>query len=96
MEKDPERNEFRELLRAADLSGKRILEVGCGDGRLTWGYADRAHRVAAVDLDHDSLRVATVERPDDLERSVAFARADAIHLPFRENLFDAAILAWSF
>ena len=43
--KDPEGAEVEALAALAVFSGKRVLEVGCGDGRLTWLYA---HEAASV------------------------------------------------
>ncbi len=96
LQKDPERTETKILHKYADFAGRRALEIGCGDGRLTWQFAKSASRVAAIDLDKDSLRVASIERPSDLEQTVAFSRADSVHLPFPKERFDIAILAWSF
>ena len=93
---DPEHTEIKFLGRLAAFSGKRVLEVGCGDGRLTWQYARSASQVAAIDLHADDLRVALIDRPSDLEAKAHLARADSIHLPFREAAFDIAVLAWSF
>jgi ubiquinone/menaquinone biosynthesis C-methylase UbiE len=95
LQKDPERTETKYLREFANFTGKRVLEIGCGEGRLTWQYARAASRVAAIDPDKDSLRVATIERPSDLQAKVAFARADSIHLPFAKERFDLAVLAWS-
>jgi ubiquinone/menaquinone biosynthesis C-methylase UbiE len=94
--KDPEGNETRHLERFAEPGGKRVLEIGCGDGRLTWRYARQAGRVAAIDLERNDLRVAVIERPSDLENRAEFLQADSIRLPFASNRFDLAILAWSF
>jgi 2-polyprenyl-3-methyl-5-hydroxy-6-metoxy-1,4-benzoquinol methylase len=66
LHKDPDRNEIRQLRKFVDFTGKRVLEIGCGEGRLTWQYARDARSVVAVDLDHDSLRVAKVDRPVSL------------------------------
>ena len=95
---DPEGTEARALRRYADLDPEttRVLEVGCGDGRLTWGYANRVHRVAGIDLEADDLRVATIERPANMAERISFVRADAVHLPFANDSFDLAIFAWSF
>lgn len=95
LQKDPERNEIRHLRNAADLADKRVLEIGCGEGRLTWQYAKWTTSVVAIDLDHDSLRVAKVDRPYDLEQIVQLACADSHYLPFSKEKFDIAILAWS-
>jgi ubiquinone/menaquinone biosynthesis C-methylase UbiE len=92
--KDPDRTETKTLHRLADFSGKRVLEIGCGDGRLTWQYAKDIKIVAGIDLNADDLRVAVIERPNDLPAS--FVRADSIHIPFAKDKFDLAILAWSF
>jgi ubiquinone/menaquinone biosynthesis C-methylase UbiE len=96
VQKDPERNEAKFLHAYADLAGKRVLEIGCGEGRLTWRYAPSARRVTGIDLDRDGLRVATIERPSDMENAAAFVQADAGHLPFASEAFDMSILAWSF
>jgi 2-polyprenyl-3-methyl-5-hydroxy-6-metoxy-1,4-benzoquinol methylase len=95
-EKDPERVEARRLHEYADFSGKRVLEVGCGDGRLTWRYADRAQRVAGIDLDREALRVAVIERSADMASVAAFAQADSTRLPFAGESYEIAIFAWSF
>jgi ubiquinone/menaquinone biosynthesis C-methylase UbiE len=93
---DPEGTEIKHLQRSADFTGRRVLEIGCGDGRLTWRYAQPAQQVTGIDLLRDDLRVAVIDRPSDLVRKVQFARADSIHLPFFPESFDIAILAWSF
>jgi ubiquinone/menaquinone biosynthesis C-methylase UbiE len=96
VQKDPEGNETKYLLKYADVTARRILEIGCGDGRLTWRYAATARRVAGIDLDRDALRVARIERPADLPDRVTFTEADSVRLPFRDRCFDLAIFAWSF
>jgi ubiquinone/menaquinone biosynthesis C-methylase UbiE len=95
LQKDPERTETKYLHKFADFTGQRVLEIGCGDGRLTWRYAKSARFVAGIDLEADDLRLATIDRPSNLERTVTFARADSIRIPFAKEKFDLAILAWS-
>jgi len=95
LQKDPERNETKYLHKFADFTGKRVLEVGCGEGRLTWQYAKGTRATTGIDPDRDALRIATVDRPSDLENKVRFACADSQHLPFAKETFDIALLAWS-
>ena len=96
LQKDPERTETKYLHQFANFAGKRIIEIGCGDGRLTWQYAKHTKFVAGIDLEADDLRVATIDRPSDLEFAVTFTRADSVHIPFSKETFDLTVLAWSF
>ena len=95
LQKDPERNESKYLHEFADFAEKRVLEVGCGEGRMTWQYARATHQTFGIDLDRDSLRVARVDRPGELTDRVQFACAASEHLPFAKETFDLAVLAWS-
>jgi 2-polyprenyl-6-hydroxyphenyl methylase/3-demethylubiquinone-9 3-methyltransferase len=96
IQKDAERNETKYLHRLADLAGKRVLEIGCGEGRLTWQYAKETRSTIGIDLDADALRVATIDRSSDFENKVYFSRAMSEQLPFSKETFDLAVLAWSF
>lgn len=96
IQKDTEHNEIKYLHKFADFAGKRVLEIGCGEGRLTWQYVKVTHSTVGIDLDPDALRVATIDKPSDLESKVYFSRAMSEQLPFSKETFDLAILAWSF
>ena len=95
LQKDPEGAEKKYLHKHMDFTGRRVLEIGCGEGRLTWKYAASARQVVGIDPDADGLRVARIDRPSDLEEKVSLSRADSVHLPFAREEFDIAILAWS-
>lgn len=95
LQKDPEHNETRHLRDFADFAGKRVLEVGCGEGRLTWRYASASSLTLGLDPDRNALRVARMDCPSNLAKRVHFINAHAEHIPFRKETFDIAILAWS-
>jgi ubiquinone/menaquinone biosynthesis C-methylase UbiE len=95
LQRDPERNEAKYLHTFVDFTNKRVIEIGCGEGRMTWQYAKAAETTIGVDPDKDALRVAKVDRPSELEHKVLFACAASEYLPFSKETFDIALLAWS-
>jgi len=91
---DPENSEIKALLDfAGSFAGKRVLEIGCGDGRLTWLYADRAARVVAIDPDEEEIARAQKDRPHDLR--VEFRAVGIADYAAPDAVFDVAILSWS-
>lgn len=96
IQRDPEPKEIKYLHKFADFTDKRVLEIGCGEGRLTWQYARRSKLTIGFDVDADALRVAWIDRPSDLETKVLFSRAESEYLPFHKETFDMALLSWSF
>jgi ubiquinone/menaquinone biosynthesis C-methylase UbiE len=93
---DPEETETAALAEiGAALSGAHVLEVGCGDGRLTWRYADRAGSVLGIDPKADTIARARASTPPRLQDRVTFRAIglDALHAP--PGCFDAVVLAWS-
>ena len=95
LQKDPENFEGKTLHRLVGFSNMRVLEVGCGEGRLTFKYAGSAKQVTAFDPDHDALRIARADCPADLHTNINFTGASARYIPFSKETFDIAILAWS-
>lgn len=51
----------------ADLSGRRILDAGCGTGLLTVDLARRGAHVTAIDLSSTLVEIARVRLPDDVD-----------------------------
>ncbi len=95
LQKDSERTETKYLHKFADFTNRRVLEIGCGEGRLTWQYAKSTRETMGIDPDRDALRIAKVDRPYDLQEKVLLLCADSQQLPFAKETFDLAVLAWS-
>ena len=94
---DPECNESRALFEMADFTGKHVLEIGCGDGRLTWRYADRSAHVTAIDPFEEGIRRAKKNLPDRLRDRVKFfpITFEDYARTTEAATWDIAILSWT-
>lgn len=94
---DPENNEIQALLGLVDFTGKHVLEIGCGDGRLTERYADKAAHVVAIDPFEEAIRRAKSNLSNTFGDRVEFRHIDIAGLASDSEpaVFDIAILAWS-
>jgi 2-polyprenyl-3-methyl-5-hydroxy-6-metoxy-1,4-benzoquinol methylase len=94
---DPEGNEIRALLNLVDLAGKQVLEIGSGDGRLTWRFADRSAHVVAVEPFAPSVSRARQNLPDELRGHIRFHQVgfDEFAATAEPGAFDVVILSWS-
>ncbi|TMB41282.1 MAG: class I SAM-dependent methyltransferase [Chloroflexi bacterium] len=91
----PDGMEVRLIERFTTLKGRRILEVGCGDGRLTFQYAPTAREVLAFDPDRASIEDALDEQAALGVSNVDFRVGSIEHLPARGAPFDIALFSWS-
>ena len=82
------------LGQTADFTGTRVLEIGCGDGRLTWLYAPGAASVLGIDPDEEQIGLARSATPPALADRVQFEVAEAEDLS-RTAVFEVAFLSWS-
>lgn len=82
-----------EVISLLDLNGpERILDVGCGDGKITAQIAHRTPRgsVVGVDPSHDMISFAQSHFGPATLPNLQFQVADACRLPF-DNEFDLVI-----
>lgn len=91
----PDGMETRLIERFTTLRGRRILEVGCGDGRLTLQYAPAAGQVLAIDPDRASIEEALYQQATLGVRNVAFRVGSIERLPAGGAPFDVALFSWS-
>ena len=83
------------LRRLADLRGQRVLEMGCGEGRLTLGIAAEAAEVVAFDSDADAVAEARRSLPAALTDRVTYRVASAQSLEVERGAFDLVVFSWS-
>ena len=94
---DPENVEMKYLFQMADLTNKYILEIGCGDSRLTWRYADKAAHVSAIDPGVELIESAKKNTPDHLRGKVNFQAAplETFAAESKPSIFDLVVLSYS-
>ncbi|MGH3036875.1 MAG: methyltransferase domain-containing protein [Gaiellaceae bacterium] len=71
-----------------DLAGRRVLDVGCGTGRLAAALAERGVRVWGVDPSAEMLAQARA----GAGKGVGFKQGRAEALPFKDRWFERAVL----
>jgi ubiquinone/menaquinone biosynthesis C-methylase UbiE len=80
---------FDVLVREADLRGQRVLDLGCGTGRLSAALAEEGiARVWGIDASPEMLAVAAEKLP----ASVGLKEGSAEHLPIRDAWFDRVVM----
>jgi len=69
-----------------DINGKKILDIGCGTGRIIQDLLDKGADITGVDVSTEMLKIAEKKFPNS-----NFVEADIRELPFKDNTFDIVI-----
>lgn len=72
-------------------SGDRVLEAGCGTGRMTRTLAGHVRELVAIDFSFESLRANQQKLQAAGVGNVHLVQADLCHLPFASALFDRVV-----
>ena len=90
---DPERRELAALLKRLPARGRcHVVEIGCGDGRLTRRYATHVDRILAVDPD-EALTAAF--RADGVDANVDLRTMPVDRLELADASVDAVLFSWA-
>jgi 2-polyprenyl-3-methyl-5-hydroxy-6-metoxy-1,4-benzoquinol methylase len=88
---DPAGHELAALATAgASFAGRRVLEIGCADGRLTRRYAEEAASIIAIDADPEAIARLAAKWPGIDARATP---VDRLELPARS--VDVVLFSWS-
>lgn len=77
------------------VRGKRVLDLGCGDGRLALGAARYAKSVVGLDIEADLIASARRRARAAGLRNVRFEVGAGQSLPFADGSFDVVISSWT-
>ena len=91
---DPEGAHLAALRRLGDFRDRRVLELGCGDGRLTVGVGADAASVLAFDPDAEAIARARHMLRAELAARVDYRVASGTELEVQPQ-FDLAVFSWS-
>lgn len=78
------------IIQLGNLKGKRVLDIGCGQGVLPNIMAQRGAIVTGIDISSDQIEISK-NRYGDRDNPV-FKVMDAVNMDFTDNLFDAATM----
>ena len=92
---DPDGVELATIVDLVELHGRRALDVGCGNGRLSFACASHGADVFAIDPDEEAIATARAETPEALRDRVRFEVAHAREIELPTSEFDLALFSWS-
>ena len=65
---DPEENESHAIFNLPiPWTNAFVLEIGSGDGRLTWRFAEKVKHVTAIEPDAEKHKIALADQPRGFE-----------------------------
>lgn len=92
---DPAGAEIQAFKMITNWRGKRVLEVGCGDGRLTLRLAAfNPAKIIAIDPDPKSIRTARKNLPQKYKSKIEYRVGNAEHVKQKSDLFDIVVFSW--
>lgn len=74
------------------VEGRRILDLGCGDGLLTWTLAERGAWAVGIDVDRAMLEAASARSPRRRRQRPRFVEGRIELLPFSDGSFDVVLI----
>jgi demethylmenaquinone methyltransferase/2-methoxy-6-polyprenyl-1,4-benzoquinol methylase len=88
------RRKTARALESSLVEGARVLDVACGTGDLSLVLAEAGRaRVVGLDFCRPMLEIARRKAAEG-SRAIPFVEGDALRLPFADETFDAATIAF--
>src|SRR4029078_2851098 len=88
---DPEKNEIKALKQVTNWRNKRVLEIGCGNGRLTRRLARLGAHVHAINQNADLIKLGRKELPNAYTSRIRFNVGKSTKLSHPNEVFDVVL-----
>jgi len=88
-------DELREWGGPSLVQGKRVLDLGCGDGRLALGVAPYAKAVIGIDPDAELITTARKRAGESGHGHVRFEVGAGQSIALPSGSIDVVILSWT-
>ena len=92
---DPREVELAAVQDLTGLTGKVVLEIGCGDGRTSRRLARTAASVLGVDPDVDAIALARQSGTAQATHTCRYLAADVLTLGLEPASFDIVVFSRS-
>lgn len=88
-------NKFKTLVSISDLIGKKkILDIGCGRGDLSFYLASNKFNCVAIDLSDAAIKLCKEnKRYNECEKYLKIHKMDCTKLEFEDNSFDVIFMS---
>ena len=85
---------FVQMMRMIE-QGSRVIDIGCGTGRIVFKIADRVEKVIGVDLSTKNIDYANQLKSNANKNKINFIHTDAMYLSkVLEEKFDYATISY--
>ncbi|MCE7734379.1 MAG: class I SAM-dependent methyltransferase [Candidatus Heimdallarchaeota archaeon] len=78
-----------------DFKGKHVLEIGCGDGRMSFQVAQHTESLIGIDPDHEEIKLAQENMENLNVVSATFHVGSLEEMNFDDNEFDIVLFSLS-
>jgi len=70
----------------------RVLDIGAGEGALTFSLAKAGYKVVAADPDRKNIDLIEAKKDEDNVNNIETLCASVLELPFSESAFDVIVM----
>lgn len=86
---------IKKMLEHVDFKGKHVLDIGCGDGRMSFQVAKYSKSIFGIDPDPEEINLAKENSQIQNIENVKFQVGSLEDLDFKEDTFDVVLFSLS-